>query len=63
MLEERIYGVFKKGGSIGAEEHFVKVGLTKEEASEYAKMLRKTLSRGEKEYYRITYTVRKVVEL
>lgn len=59
-MEDKNYGVFQKGGSIGSHDYFVKTNLTKDEAKEYAKRLRKTLTPGEKKYYGMTYVVRKV---
>lgn len=59
-MEERKYGVFQVGGSVGSHDHFIEIGLTKEEAKEKAKRLRKLLTRGEREYYGITYVVKEV---
>lgn len=61
-MEEKNYGVFQKGGSIGMHDYFIKTGLTKEEAKEYAKRMRKTLTRGEREYYGMSYVIRIVKE-
>lgn len=55
------WGVYKTGGSISEKtDYFVKTGLTEEEARETAKRYNNLLSVGEKQYYRIKYTAKKV---
>lgn len=61
-MEQAIYGVYKTGGSIGEKTGFVYVGLTKEEAKERAKQMRKHLSPAERKYYKLSYLVKVVKE-
>ena len=56
--EIQTYSVVRVGGSIGEKSFVVvKSGLSKEEATEYAKVRMKSLSPGEKKYYGIKYKV------
>lgn len=56
-----MFGVYKTGGSIGEVSNcFVFQSEDKEECKAWAKRMRKTLTKGEKEYYRIKYRVTKV---
>jgi hypothetical protein len=54
------YGVYRRGGSIGAHKGLIKTFDTKEEAQEYAKRQRKHLTPGERSYYKMGYTVKAV---
>ena len=55
--EIQTYSVVRVGGSVGEKSFVVKSGLSKEEATEYAKVRMKSLSPGEKKYYGIKYKV------
>lgn len=56
-----MFGVYKTGGAIGEPScYFVFQSEDKEECKEKAKSFRKSLSKGEKEYYRIRFKVKKV---
>jgi hypothetical protein len=56
------YGVFLNGGSLSdaAAAKTPKFIGSKEEAKEYAKCRNKNLSPGEKSYYKMRYSVRKI---
>jgi hypothetical protein len=57
------YGVFMKGGSIGSKNDPnkpIKVHDTEQDAKDHAKRMNKMLSPGEKNYYRIKYSHKKV---
>jgi len=57
------FGVFRKGGSIGSHnDDPVATFDTKDEAIEKAKRLRKTLTKGEKGYYKMGFLVRQIKE-
>lgn len=60
------YGVYSRGGSIGSQsEHLrkpIKTFDTAEEAKEYAKRMRKQLSKGEKKGYGMSYTTKPIKE-
>ncbi len=58
--ESTKYGVYRRGGSIGAHKGLIKTFDTKEEAQEYAKRQRKHLTPGERSYYKMGYTVKAV---
>ena len=53
--------VIRKGGSIG-EKHFNVVGEYEnhEDAKWYASRMRKMRSQGERDFYKITYRVKKI---
>ena len=69
MPEEEKYGVIQTGGSIGEQNKdayyhvgsvfgtLVKRDMSKDEATEFAKIRRKRLSPGERSYYGINYRV------
>tara|TARA_R110000796_G_scaffold227588_1_gene344362 strand:+ start:322 stop:492 length:171 start_codon:yes stop_codon:yes gene_type:complete len=52
--------VISIGGSIGSKDRVVKEFENHDEAKLYAKSMRKHLSRGEREYYKMSYIVKKV---
>ena len=52
--------VILKGGYIGTTNKVVKEFEDHEEAKAYAKLRRSLLSPGEKSYYRMSYTVKKI---
>jgi hypothetical protein len=52
--------VIQKGGSIGTTNKVVKEFENHEEAKAYAKLRRSYLSPGEKNYYGMSYTVKKI---
>jgi hypothetical protein len=56
------WGVFRKGGSIGDKKNDkpIKTFDSKEEAKEDAARRRKSLSKGEKAYYGLGYTVKQI---
>lgn len=55
------WGVFKSGGSAGEKtSYFVKEGMSESEAKEMAKRRNAGLSKGEKEYYKIKYTAKRM---
>ncbi len=68
-----LFGVFSTGGSIGSNDNnnlrawngnksgqLVKVFHSSAEAQDYAKALRKSLSKGERSYYGMTYFIKKL---
>lgn len=57
-----MYGVYRKGGSIGEQLNHtpIRTADTKQEANEIAKRLRKQLTPGEKQYYKMGYVVREI---
>tara|TARA_B110000971_G_scaffold183664_1_gene191129 strand:- start:32 stop:202 length:171 start_codon:yes stop_codon:yes gene_type:complete len=52
--------VISIGGSIGSKDRVVKEFENHDEAKFYAKLMRSHLSRGEREYYKMSYIVKKV---
>jgi len=58
--DEKEYGVFARGGSVGGDNTKPWKTGTKEDMMAYAKRLRKQLSAGEKGYYRMGYNVRPI---
>ena len=62
-MNETKYGVFLQGGSVGeANDEPVKEFTDKEEAKAFARRRRSTLSKGERQYYKMTYVVRPLQE-
>jgi hypothetical protein len=57
-----MYQVIFKNGFIGGKDRVVAEFTDSESAKEYAKRARKTLSRGERHYYKCTYLVIKVTK-
>lgn len=56
--ESQTYSIVRTGGSVGEKSPvIIDSGLSKEEATEQAKVLRKNLSPGDKKYYGIKYRV------
>ena len=62
MEDSLRYGVFSKGGSIGGDKSGepIKTFDNKDEALADARRRRKGLSKGEKQYYKMGYTVRPI---
>lgn len=57
------YGVFSRGGSVGSKHNGpVETFDTVEDAKQYAARLRKTLTPGERKYYKMGYVVRALKE-
>ena len=52
--------VISIGGSIGSKNRVVREFENHEEAKTFAKQMRSGLSRGEREYYKMSYIVKKV---
>jgi len=62
-VAEGKFGVFSSGGSIGSKnDEPVKTFDTKEEADAKAKSLNKSLTPGEKSYYKMKYKVKQITE-
>ena len=59
------FGVYRTGGSIGEKKTGkpIKSFATKQEAADHAKALNAGLSKGEKEYYKLKYTVKAISEV
>ena len=58
-MKVKMYGVFRKGGSIGRiSDSPVFITEDKELAKSKAKMFRSFLSPGERSYYKMSYVVR-----
>ena len=56
---KKYFGVFRRGGNMGqGNEKLVYSFVDRAEAKQRAKELRKSLSPGEKSYYRMTYIVK-----
>jgi hypothetical protein len=62
--ESKKFGVYKTGGSVGEKNTGkpIKSFATKQEAADHAKSLNAGLSKGEKESYKIKYTVKSISE-
>jgi hypothetical protein len=62
-IAENKFGVYQRGGSIGSKnDKPIKVHDDIQAAKDHAKRLRQTLSKGERGYYKMGYTVKKVRE-
>jgi hypothetical protein len=60
LQEEELWGLFRDGGSVGQMSMDNTDSGSKEEMQAKAKRMNKTLTPGEKKYYRIKYKAKRI---